>query len=448
MSQTVDENAAIPEREKKSEDVDTNPTGVSTTPVPKEQPIPAPSQSAPPEGGTQAWLTVAGAWLVQFCTFGYSNAFGVYQDFYVREYLTNHTSSEISWIGSMQVMLVLSLGLFTGQLYDRGYFHHLMIGGSVLFAFCLFMLSLSHPNQYYQVFLSQGLGVGLAIGMTYIPSLGVISHYFQRRRALVMGIAASGSSLGGVIHPIMLNKLFHGPSGFQKGVRYSAAMNLILLFIANCLMRTRLPPRKGGNMFAGTSAFARDPPYVLAVMGAFLVILGLFFPIFFLQLDAITHNLDPNFAFYSLAILNAASVFGRVIPSLIAQTTGVFNTIVVCTAICGILVFSMFGVTTVGAVIVFAILFGFFSGAYVSLLAPMLTSLARDVTEIGSRMGICYTFTGIGSLVGTPIAGALLTPTNMWWRPIIFSGTTMTVGAGFLLAARMLVAARKGKRAV
>ena len=33
---------------------------------------------------------------------------------------------------------------------------------------------------------------------------------------------------------------------------------------------------------------------------AFLVILGLFFPIFFLQLDAITHNLDPNFAFYSV----------------------------------------------------------------------------------------------------------------------------------------------------
>lgn len=117
------------------------------------------------------------------------------------------------------------------------------------------------------MFLSQGFGVGLAIGMTYIPSLGVISHYFQRRRALVMGIAASGSSLGGVIHPIMLNKLFHGPSGFQKGVRYSAAMNLILLFIANCLMRTRLPPRKGGNMFAGTGAFARDPPYVLAVIG-------------------------------------------------------------------------------------------------------------------------------------------------------------------------------------
>ena len=28
-----------------------------------------------------------------------------------------------SWIGSMQVMLVLSLGLFTGQLYDRGYLY-------------------------------------------------------------------------------------------------------------------------------------------------------------------------------------------------------------------------------------------------------------------------------------------------------------------------------------
>lgn len=29
--------------------------------------------------------------------------------------------------------------------------YHLMIGGALLFEFCLFMISISQPEQYYQV---------------------------------------------------------------------------------------------------------------------------------------------------------------------------------------------------------------------------------------------------------------------------------------------------------
>jgi len=51
-----------------------------------------------PEGGWQAWRTIVGAFLVQFATFGYTNAFGVYQDFYVREYLDRYTPSQIGCV--------------------------------------------------------------------------------------------------------------------------------------------------------------------------------------------------------------------------------------------------------------------------------------------------------------------------------------------------------------
>ena len=87
--------------------------------------------------------------------------------------------------------------------------YHLMIGGFVLFEFCLSMISISKPEQYYQViglyhlqsgavslthtklFLTQGLGMGIAIGIMYIPALGIVSHYFQKRRALAIGLATS-----------------------------------------------------------------------------------------------------------------------------------------------------------------------------------------------------------------------------------------------------------------
>lgn len=118
-----------------------------------------------------------------------------------------------------------------------------------------------------QVFLSQGLGLGIAMGLIYIPTMGVIAHHFQRRRTLALGIAASGSSIGGLVHPIMLNSLFHGSPGFAVGVRASAGFNLALMGTAILLMRTRLPPKPVGSLGPAVKRFVKDPPYALAVCG-------------------------------------------------------------------------------------------------------------------------------------------------------------------------------------
>jgi hypothetical protein len=80
-----------------------------------------------------------------------------------------------------------------------------------------------------------------------------------------MGIAASGSSVGGIIHPIMLNHLFHGPAGFHVGVRASAGLNLGLMAIGVLLMRPRLPPKREGNMISQLWTFCQDPPYVCVI---------------------------------------------------------------------------------------------------------------------------------------------------------------------------------------
>ncbi|CAL1704021.1 unnamed protein product [Somion occarium] len=399
-----------------------------------------------PEGGLKAWLAVLGAWLVQFSTFGYTQSFGVFQDFYVRDFLNNKTSSDISWIGSIQVLLVLSIGFLTGYGLDRGYFYLLNTSGSVLLVFSLFMLSLAHPHQWYQVFLAQGLGAGLGVGLTYVPALGILSHYFEKRRALVMGIASSGSCIGGIVHPIMLNRLFESV-GFAKGVRASAGLNLGVLFVGCALIRTRLPPKQGigaSAIWSQSRRFVKDPAYVLTLIGSFLIVLGSFFPIFFLQLDAITRGLSPAFAFDTLAILYSGSFFGRIIPSWLSRRFGLFNTMIICTTGIVAMQFGMIGVTTVGSTIAFGILFGFFSGAFVALISPMLALFAEDISEVGARMGICHLLNGIGGFLGVPIGAALLGAQNRWWRPIVFSGCCVAVGTGLFIMARMLLVKRRG----
>ncbi|GLB39677.1 putative major facilitator superfamily protein [Lyophyllum shimeji] len=400
-----------------------------------------------PEGGLRAWSVVLGVWIAQFCTFGYTNAYGVYNDFYVREYLNGkYTSSQISWIGSAQLMLVLSIGLFSGRAFDTGYFYHLMIGGSLLLVFCMFMVSLSQAGQFYQIFLAQGLGVGTAVGITYVPSVSLLAHYFQRRRALAMGIAVSGSGVGGAVHPIMLNALFHGPVGFHNGVRASAGLLGGLLFIAILLMKPRLPPksRKHGSTLSDLRVFLRDPPYVFMVLGTVLVFSGLYFPIFFLQLNAINNGISRNLAFYTLVVLNGASTVGRVLPNLLVARTGVFNVMIPCVLASSVLIFCFLALVNAAGTIVFAVLYGFFSGAYASLLSPMIASLAKKDSEIGARLGVCFFFTGFGGLVGTPVAGALLSKDFIWWRPSLFAGICVLTGALCFAVTRMLAARNKG----
>lgn len=80
----------------------------------------------------------------------------------------------------------------------------------------------------------------------------------------------------------------------------------------------------------------------------------------------------------------------------------------------------------------------------ITLLAPMLTLLAEHQSEIGyvrvcvimplnhklifpnrARLGIGFAFQGVGGLIGTPITGALLTSSYIWWRPVVYSAVSI-----------------------
>ncbi|KAJ7634073.1 major facilitator superfamily domain-containing protein [Mycena polygramma] len=279
-----------------------------------------------PEGGLQAWTTIAGAWLVLFATFGYLYSFGVYEEFYVLEYLTNHTPSSIAWIGSFQLMMPFALGVVSGKLFDDGYFHVVEIAGGIIFTFSLFMLSLAKPLQYYQIFLSQGLGQGIGLGLTFVPTLSITVHYFHKRRGLASGVALSGSALGATVFPIMLNHLI--PTiGFARAVRATGYIVIGCLTIGNALMRTRLPPRskRPGATTPDIRSFFSDYAYLWAVFALLLSSIGFYFPVLYIQLYSVQHSVGSNLAFYSIAILNVSSAFGRISGNYLADVYGPFN---------------------------------------------------------------------------------------------------------------------------
>ncbi|PCH43672.1 MFS general substrate transporter [Wolfiporia cocos MD-104 SS10] len=404
-----------------------------------------------PDGGLQAWLSVLGGFLVLFVTFGYSNSFGVFQDYYTLKGASS--SSNISWIGSVQLFLTFFMGLPAGRLFDKGYFHVTNAIGSFLFVFCMFMLSLADPSKYYQLILSQGVGLGLGSGLLLVPAQSVQAHHWKKHRAFAMGIVASGISMvlldkrmepndhpagsgfGGIVYPIMLNQLINGSVGFAWGVRAAAFLTLGLLVVANLTMTTRLPSAKNrpAQPKVDIKAILFDSAYTLVEFGFFFTLWGLYYPYFYLQLWMNTHGLSATVALYSIAIMNAGSIPGRIVLNILADSYGQFNVLCPVILAMGALVFAMFGLESVGAVIVFAILYGFFSGCCMSLLyATLLASLANSMEEVGIRLGIVYCVGAFAFLTGTPIDGALLGSVDAWYKPTVFSGVFMSLSLHLL----------------
>lgn len=122
---------------------------------------------------------------------GVINTFGIDQTYYQSKFLSSHSESDISWIGSVQAFLLFSVGSSTGPLYVLGYLRQLLFVGSILNAVGKMMTSIC--TNHWQTFLARGIMVGVGDGCLLVCSVG---QYFTTRKAFATGIASLGSSLG------------------------------------------------------------------------------------------------------------------------------------------------------------------------------------------------------------------------------------------------------------
>lgn len=403
------------------------------------QPLTSPSSintiaGDPPDGGALAWLQVAGGFFVFMNTWGIINTFGAYENFYQVNILRSHSPSAISWIGSMQGFLLLTVSAFTGPVFDAGYNRTLLSLGSFLIVLGLVMTSL--VKQYYQAFLAQGVCFGIGAGMIFVPSLAVVSTYFQRHRALAVGVTASGSSLGGVIYPTLFHSL-QPRIGFGWATRTIGLIALVTLGFTNVVMRQRVLPTARRKLF-DVSAL-REAPFMLCTAGLFFGFVGLYIPFFYITPYAhFKTGANAMLAFYLVPILNAGSIFGRLIPNAMADRFGALNMLIPCTLACAVLAFTWTAVHETGGIVVFAILYGFFSGSFVSLPPSAILSLSNDLNKVGTRLGMSFSMAGIGILIGSPVGGALLDlDTGHFIRAQVFCAVVITISCACLVLARV-----------
>ncbi|KAG8161303.1 hypothetical protein KVR01_009567 [Diaporthe batatas] len=340
----------------------------------------------------------------------------------------------------MQLFLMFLLSQPVGMMVDMFGPRAVLAPTSVLAVMGL--IGLSFAREYWQIFLAQSLCFGLGAAGIFVPGLVATSQYFKTKRALAVGVVASGSSAGGVIFPILLAQLFE-KVGFGATIRWTALMVGVLLAIANILV---VPPMKPKGWAARRNilsvAVFKKPSYLFFVGGSFLFFWGLFGPFNYLPLFAEQSRNTYYIGPYTVSIVNAASIFGRILPSLYSDRIGHLRVMVVCAFLSGVSTLAIWLPVnyhrSAGGLIVFALFFGFFSGAFVSLTAPCLVEVAGGHThDLGAMLGTFFAIAAVASLTGLPIQGAILSGVDLM-RLIVFSGVTMLAGSGALSGAMIL----------
>lgn len=247
------------------------------------------------------------------------------------------------------------------------------------FGTVLSAMMISLCERFWEFILVQGVLFGVSITLTYTPVLGVIGQHFKRRRAAAIGIVIAASSLGGVIWPIMLHRLFDNPNiGFAWAVRIMGFMMLPLLAMTCVFVRppvgsvTVATDQAIKGQQAGKSqkkpafklevSHLKNPATLLTCAAFFFIYFGMLTPLFFNASFARSKGFSDDLSFYTISMMNAASLVGRVLSGFFADSNGRFNTCVLVTFISGIISFCWSTVHSVAGLVVFSLAYGFSSG--------------------------------------------------------------------------------------
>lgn len=265
---------------------------------------------------------------------------------------------------------------------------------------------------------------------------------------MALAIAATGNATGGMVFPAMVETLLP-KIGFPWTMRALGFLMLGITVVNVALMKPRLPPRKTGPILE-LSAF-RETSYSLFSVGMFLIFWAQYFGYFYIgSFGRDIVHLNQAASIKLILIMNGVGFFGRLLPGYVSdKLCGPFNYVIPSAVVTAIVLYIWAAVKSQGAMLAWAVLYGWFTAGMQGLFPTMVASLTKDLQKAGVRMGMIFSVTSLAVLTGPPLAGALIERQNghyldaqMWAGTVILCGGLVLCGArvsltGFKLLVRM-----------
>ncbi|KAJ9474662.1 putative Riboflavin transporter MCH5 (putative) [Pseudozyma hubeiensis] len=390
--------------------------------------------------GARAWATAGGCFLAMFATQGYVAGYGPYQAYY-ESIFPQVSPSNISWIGSVMLSAGYLFAIPAAVMTDVLGPQLTLAVASVFVVVGTVMSSLAH--SFYQVLLSHGICVGIGIGLAFLPTVSLPNQHFKRYRGVVVSSALGGSSIGGVVWPVIFNRMIN-----YSRVSYGWTQRAMALIQLVCLAASVLMVRPNVKVAASRKLKMSSYPVGRALkslqvdaffVGALLCLAGVYVPNFYMVPYAQALGATPTTAFYLTSLLSASTFIGRFVWGGVSDRLGHSNTLVFCTVISAVMVFSWSSITSMAGLWAWASLYGLFYGPAISLQTPALILNVpgrHDVDKLKvlpTYISLMCTLAAVGALGGNPVAGRLLANNTRGSAPEPHDYHSMTWFGGSLL---------------
>ncbi|KAJ8251735.1 hypothetical protein GJAV_G00224570 [Gymnothorax javanicus] len=141
--------------------------------------------------GDWGWVIAVSFFLVEVFTYGVIKSFGVFLEDLMSEF--TETNNRISWIISISVFVMTFTAPLSSVMSNRfGFRLVVMLGG---FLISVGTIATGFTKSVNQMYLTTGIISGLGYCLTFLPTVTILSQYFEKRRSLVTASASTGECI-------------------------------------------------------------------------------------------------------------------------------------------------------------------------------------------------------------------------------------------------------------
>jgi MFS family permease len=221
----------------------------------------------------------------------------------------------------------------------------------------------SFAKTIWQLYLTQGILVGIGVGFLFIPSVSVTSQWFDKKRSLANSICSAGSGVGGVVVSFATLPMIENIS-LRWALCIIGIISGTMNAIATSLIRNRNKSIKPA-MHPFDVKLLRQGNVIYLLSWGFFSMLGYIVLIYSLSDFARSIGLPSSQASKITGFLNLGTAVGRPIIGVLSDRYGRIKVAGLVTLACGLSIFAIWiPANSYGVTVLFAIISGAIIGVF------------------------------------------------------------------------------------
>ncbi|KAJ6622018.1 MFS general substrate transporter [Mycena sp. CBHHK59/15] len=358
------------------------------------------------DGGFHAIAYLISAWVVELLMWSVPFSYGVFLEYYETHVFQDAPSSLLPLVGSISTGLVYLTSWMILPFLARypGQKKVLMAVGVV--SCVTAMIGAAFATQPWQLVLTQGAIYALGGSFLYFPAMTYLFEWFSEKQGLANGIIFSGTGVGGVAFPIIVEVLLRNYG--HRVTLLSLAVAFTVLIIPTFLyIKPRLPP---ATTAPPPMDFVRSSPFWILFVANLAQGLPVFIPTLYLPTFASDLGLSATAGSLTVSVLNGASVPGLIFLGWLSDRFDLRISMLVSTIGSALAVFLLWGLSaSLPLLMVFSFVYGFLGPSWSSLWPRFATAIAGDDPRQSSIVfTIIYGGRGVGNILSGPVGTALM----------------------------------------